>query len=129
MADAHGILSALVPVILLLTLGVIAAVASRAVGLSPIVGHLVLGLALSGVGLDLVADSAMIATLAELGVVFLLFDIGLHFSLGHIREQARDIFGFGPAQVLAGTTKRFSRRRRFSSRSPPGGRPGRSDCR
>ena len=103
MADAHGILSALVPVILLLTLGVIAAVASRAVGLSPIVGYLVLGLALSGVGLDLVADSAMIATLAELGVVFLLFDIGLHFSLGHIREQARDIFGFGPVQVLAGT--------------------------
>ena len=103
MADAYGILSDLVPVILLLTLGVIAAVASRAVGLSPIVGYLVLGLALSGVGLDLVADSAMIATLAELGVVFLLFDIGLHFSLGHIREQARDIFGFGPVQVLAGT--------------------------
>ena len=103
MADAHGILSELVPVILLLTLGVIAAVASRAVGLSPIVGYLILGLALSGIGLDLVADSTMIATLAELGVVFLLFDIGLHFSLGHIREQARDIFGFGPVQVLAGT--------------------------
>ena len=103
MADAHGILSELVPVILLLTLGVIAAVASRAVGLSPIVGYIVLGLALSGIGLDLVADSTMIATLAELGVVFLLFDIGLHFSLGHIREQARDIFGFGPVQVLAGT--------------------------
>jgi Kef-type K+ transport system membrane component KefB len=103
LADAHGILSELVPVILLLTLGVIAAVASRAVGLSPIVGYIVLGLALSGIGLDLVADSTMIATLAELGVVFLLFDIGLHFSLGHIREQARDIFGFGPVQVLAGT--------------------------
>lgn len=103
MADAHGILSELVPVILLLTLGVIAAVASRAVGLSPIVGYLILGLALSGIGVDLVADSTMIATLAELGVVFLLFDIGLHFSLGHIREQARDIFGFGPVQVLAGT--------------------------
>lgn len=96
-------MSELVPVILLLTLGVIAAVASRAVGLSPIVGYLILGLALSGIGVDLVADSTMIATLAELGVVFLLFDIGLHFSLGHIREQARDIFGFGPVQVLAGT--------------------------
>src|SRR4029078_4237702 len=29
--------------------------------------------------------------------------IGLHFSLGHIRTQARDIFGFGPVQVLGGT--------------------------
>ena len=103
MADTHAILADLVPVILLLTLGVVAAVVSRAVGLSPIVGYIVLGLALSGIGLDLVTDSTMIATLAELGVVFLLFDIGLHFSLGHIREQARDIFGFGPMQVLAGT--------------------------
>jgi Kef-type K+ transport system membrane component KefB len=103
MAEAHGILSALVPIILLLTLGVIAAVGSRAIGLSPIVGYLVLGLALSGTGVNLVADSVTIATLAELGVVFLLFDIGLHFSLGHIRTQARDIFGFGPVQVLGGT--------------------------
>ena len=103
MAEAHGILSALVPIIMLLTLGVIAAVGSRAIGLSPIVGYLVLGLALSGTGVNLVADSVTIATLAELGVVFLLFDIGLHFSLGHIRTQARDIFGFGPVQVLGGT--------------------------
>jgi CPA2 family monovalent cation:H+ antiporter-2 len=35
--------------------------------------------------------------------VFLLFDIGLHFSLAHIREQARDIFGFGPVRMIAGT--------------------------
>ncbi len=103
MAEAHGILSALVPVILLLTLGVIAAIASRAAGVSPIVGYLILGIGLSGAGLNLFADSVTISTLAELGVVLLLFDIGLHFSLGHIRDQARDIFGFGPVQVLGGT--------------------------
>jgi CPA2 family monovalent cation:H+ antiporter-2 len=44
-----------------------------------------------------------VSTLAEVGVVFLLFDIGLHFSLKHIREQAGDIFGFGPVQVLGAT--------------------------
>jgi Kef-type K+ transport system membrane component KefB len=103
MAEAHGILSALAPIILLLTLGVLAVVGSRAIGLSPIVGYLVLGLALSGTGVNLIADSEIIAILAELGVVLLLFDIGLHFSLGHIRTQARDIFGFGPVQVLGGT--------------------------
>jgi len=103
MADAHSILTAIVPVILLLALGVVAAVGSRAIGLSPIVGYLLLGLGLSGAEIDLLTDSASVATLAELGVVFLLFDIGLHFSLKHIREQARDIFGFGPVQVLAGT--------------------------
>ena len=83
--------------------GVVAAVGSRAAGFNPIVGYLLLGLALGGLGLNLVADSATVAVLAELGVVFLLFDIGLHFSLSHIRSQARDIFGFGPVQVLAGT--------------------------
>ena len=103
MADAHAILSALVPVITLLAFGVAAAVGARAAGLNPIVGYLVLGLGLGGVGMGVALDTATVATLAELGVVFLLFDIGLHFSLGHVREQAGDIFGFGPVQVLAGT--------------------------
>jgi len=102
-ADAHDLLWALQPVILLLALGVIAAVASRGVGLSPIVGYLALGLALGASGLGIGANGGTVAILAQLGVVFLLFDIGLHFSLAHVREQARDIFGFGPVQVLLGT--------------------------
>ena len=97
------VLHALAPVILLLALSVFAAIASRAVALSPIVGYLVLGIALKASGLALFADSHAVAILAELGVVFLLFDIGLHFSLTHVREQARDIFGFGPVQVVLGT--------------------------
>lgn len=100
MTDAPHILSALIPVIVLLGLGVVAAVGSRALKLSPIVGYLLLGLGLRASGVQLLSDSATVATLAELGVVFLLFDIGLHFSLQHIREQAGDIFGFGPVQVL-----------------------------
>ena len=102
MADAHHILDAIVPIILLLALGVAAAVGSRAIGLSPIVGYILLGIGLSSAGLDLLSDSASVTTLAELGVVLLLFDIGLHFSLKHIRAQARDIFAFGPVQVLGG---------------------------
>ncbi len=43
------------------------------------------------------------ATLPELGVVFLLFDVGLHFSFARVRERAADILGFGPIQVLLGT--------------------------
>jgi CPA2 family monovalent cation:H+ antiporter-2 len=44
-----------------------------------------------------------IQLLAELGVVFLLFEIGLHFSLKRIKEQASDIFAFGPLQILFAT--------------------------
>lgn len=100
MAEAHSTFSALEPVVMLLFLGVAAAVLSRGLGLSPIVGYLGVGMALGGSGLGLLEESATIDLMAELGVVFLLFDIGLHFSLRHLREQARDIFGFGPVQVL-----------------------------
>ncbi len=98
---AHVILDALRPVVLLLFFGVIAAVACRAARLSPIVGYLALGVILRASGFQ--AASPTVALLSELGVVFLLFDIGLHFSLKHISEQRRDIFGFGPVQVALGS--------------------------
>lgn len=102
MEHMHGILQSLAPVVLLLLFGVIAAIASRAAKLSPIVGYLALGLGLRASGVVPLHTSSTVALLSELGVVFLLFDIGLHFSLKNIREQARDIFGFGPVQVLLG---------------------------
>ena len=96
------ILSAVAPIVILLSLAIMAAVLSRGFRASPIVGYLLLGVALNILGLNLVESSQAVAILAELGVVFLLFDIGLHFSLSHIRAQARDIFGFGPVQVILG---------------------------
>ena len=96
-----ALLAALMPVLLLLSLGVAAAIGSREVGLSPIVGYLLLGVLLGATGMAPYNEA--VGILAELGVVFLLFDIGLHFSFAHIREQARDIFGFGPVQVAFST--------------------------
>jgi CPA2 family monovalent cation:H+ antiporter-2 len=46
MTDTHQLLLAIDPVILLLSLGVVAVVATRHIGLSPIVGYLAIGLAL-----------------------------------------------------------------------------------
>ncbi len=103
MADAHGLLDGLVPVILLLALGVVAAVGSREARLSPVVGYIVLGIALRAASFDLGRSAASVEILAELGVLFLLFDIGLHFSFAQLRVQARDIFGFGPVQVIFAT--------------------------
>jgi Kef-type K+ transport system membrane component KefB len=97
------ILAALVPVVVLLALGIATAIGSRALGLSPIVGYIALGIGLKVVGVRMVFEEATISILAELGVVFLLFDVGLHFSLKHIRQRAGDIFAFGPVQVLIAT--------------------------
>ena len=100
MTDTHQLLTAIDPVILLLSLGVLAVVATRHIGLSPIVGYLAIGLALRAAGHTVFRNSSTIEVLSELGVVFLLFDIGLHFSFFRIREQAANIFGFGPLQVV-----------------------------
>jgi Kef-type K+ transport system membrane component KefB len=97
------ILAALVPVVVLLALGIATAIGSRTLGLSPIVGYIALGIGLKVVGVRMVFEEATISILAELGVVFLLFDVGLHFSLKHMRQRAGDIFAFGPVQVLIAT--------------------------
>ena len=95
------IASSIVPVLILLATGIVAAILSRLVRVSPILGYLVLGAAVSAIRPDLLSAGGTVELLAELGVVFLLFDIGLHFSIAHVRQEAADIFGFGPLQVAA----------------------------
>ncbi len=91
---------ALAPIILLLLVGILAIGLMRPLGLSPIVGYLAAGLIIGPHALGLVPESATTHLLAELGVVFLLFDIGLHFSLQSIWDARRDILGLGPLQIL-----------------------------
>ena len=96
MEQAH----ALEPVILLLLVGIFAITLVRPLRLSPIVGYLLAGLIIGPHALGLVPDSETTHLLAELGVVFLLFDIGLHFSLQSIWDARRDILGLGPLQIV-----------------------------
>jgi len=68
--------------------------------MSSIVGYLVAGVLIGPHALGLIQESETTHLLAELGVVFLLFDIGLHFTLSSIWEARRDIFGLGPLQIV-----------------------------
>lgn len=88
------------PIILLLSCGVISVLLLPALSISPIVGFLLAGLALGPYGFNLIPNNEAIHLLGELGVVFLLFDIGLHFSLKNVWQERRGIFIFGPLQVL-----------------------------
>lgn len=99
-SDAHSVVATIQPAIMLLGLGIGAALASRALRLNPIVGYLGLGLALSMLGLKADFSGPLVAAMAEAGVMFLLFNLGLHFSLGRIRAEAGNIFGFGSLQML-----------------------------
>ncbi len=99
-SDAHSVVATIQPAITLLGLGIAAALASRALRLNPIVGYLGLGLGLASLGMAESVSGPVVAAMAEAGVMFLLFNLGLHFSLGRIRAEASNIFGFGSLQML-----------------------------
>lgn len=88
------------PAIVYLGAGLAAALASRAARMSPIVGYLVAGLVIGPSGFGLVQNNDTAKFLADLGVVFLLFDIGLHFSLREIQLRRADMIGLAPVQII-----------------------------
>jgi CPA2 family monovalent cation:H+ antiporter-2 len=92
--------TSLQPILILLAAAVLAVAACRLFALPPILGYLSVGLALGPNALGVVADDAMTRHLAEIGVVFLMFSIGLEFSLSKLRVMRREVFGLGSAQVL-----------------------------
>jgi CPA2 family monovalent cation:H+ antiporter-2 len=91
--------SALQPILLLLAAAVLAVVVCRLLSLPPIIGYLAVGIALGPRALGAVAGDALTSHLAEFGVVFLMFSIGLEFSLSKLRVMRREVFGLGTAQV------------------------------
>lgn len=100
MTDAHSVVETIQPAITLLGLGIAAALGSRALRLNPIVGYLGMGLGLASLGMAEDFSGDVVAAMAEAGVMFLLFNLGLHFSLGRIRAEASNIFGFGSLQMI-----------------------------
>ena len=93
-------IEALQPAIVLLGAGTVSALVSRALKISPMVGYIIAGIVIGPYGLKALHEGETTHLLAELGVVFLLFDIGLHFSLREMRESKRDIFGLAPLQMV-----------------------------
>lgn len=90
----------LIPTVTILAMGAAGAFLSRAVRVNPIVGYIAAGMLIGPGALDLVAESDLTHLLAELGVVFLLFDIGMHISLREIRESKRDLLGLAPSHLV-----------------------------
>jgi len=90
-------------ILILLGAAVVAVVLCRLVRLPPILGYLVVGLAVGPHALALVPESADVRDLAEFGIVFLMFSIGLEFSLPQLKAMGRAVFGLGLAQVAITT--------------------------
>ena len=90
---------ALPAALVLLASAVAVVVAFRLLHLPAIIGYLIVGALLGPNAFALVADTEEKRHLAEYGVVFLMFSVGLEFSLPQLMSMRRTVFGFGGAQV------------------------------
>jgi CPA2 family monovalent cation:H+ antiporter-2 len=88
-------------ILLLLAAAVLVVVVFRSLRLPALLGYLLLGIAIGPHAIGLVPENEDIRRLAEFGVVFLMFTIGLEFSLPKLLTMRRVVFGLGAAQVLA----------------------------
>lgn len=88
--------------VILLAVGFIVILLSRLAKISPVIGFLIAGIALGPQGFEVIVESKTTHLLAELGVMFLLFDIGLHFSTKSAWSLRKDLLGLAPLQMLLG---------------------------
>ena len=88
-------------VLIMLAVAVAAVAICRSLALPAMIGYLATGLALGPHALGLVPGRGQMQLLAEFGVVFLMFSIGLEFSLPRLVAMRRVVFGLGLAQVAA----------------------------
>jgi CPA2 family monovalent cation:H+ antiporter-2 len=91
--------AALGDVLILLVFAVVAVVTLRRLGVTPILGYLLVGILAGPHGLELVPEHKSMHVLAEVGVAFLLFAIGLEFSLPQLLAMRRIVLGLGAFQV------------------------------
>jgi len=86
--------------LLYLLAAVLGVVVFRSLKLPPMLGYLAVGVLIGPNALALAGKSESIRHLGEFGVVFLMFVIGLEFSLPKLQTMRRHVFGLGLSQVL-----------------------------
>lgn len=86
--------------LILLASGVAGVLIFRYFGLPPILGYLAIGVLIGPKALGIASDSETVKYLAEFGVVFLMFSIGLEFNLQKLRAMRSIVFGLGLSQVI-----------------------------
>lgn len=86
--------------VLFLFAAVVAVPLAARLGIGAVLGYLLAGIAIGPWGLRLINDVDEILHFSELGVVFLMFIIGLELNPNKLWQLRRSIFGIGAAQVL-----------------------------
>ncbi|MDX1796781.1 MAG: monovalent cation:proton antiporter-2 (CPA2) family protein, partial [Hydrogenovibrio sp.] len=87
-------------IVMVLILTVILISISRRIHIPTLLNYIIVGIMVGPFGFGLIHSEASIKFLAEFGVVFLLFAIGLEFSLSQMMSMRKSVFGLGGLQVL-----------------------------
>src|SRR6187549_4267450 len=87
--------------LILLASAVAVVVLFRQLSMPAILGYLLVGALVGPHSFGIVPDTQDQRYLGELGVVFLMFSVGLEFSLPQLMAMRRSVFGFGAAQVAS----------------------------
>lgn len=87
-------------IVLFLLIVVFAVVVFRYLNLPPILGYLSVGVLIGPYALGILPDAASVAHFSELGIIFLMFTIGLEFSLPKLKALWRPVLGLGGSQVM-----------------------------
>ena len=93
----------LIEVIVILLAAVISVLLFQRLQLGSVLGYLAAGTVIGPTGLGLVSDLEGTRALAEFGVVFLLFTVGLELPFERIKVMRGRVFGLGAAQVVVTT--------------------------
>jgi CPA2 family monovalent cation:H+ antiporter-2 len=93
----------LTQLLILLAFSVLVVAAFRRFELPPILGYLAVGMLLGPDVLGLTTSEGITQVLAEFGVVFLVFTLGLEFSLPRMLAMKREVLGLGGGQVVITT--------------------------
>jgi monovalent cation:H+ antiporter-2, CPA2 family len=88
------------PTLIILAAAIVVVPLFRRLRITPVLGYLLAGLLIGPHALGLVRELEVIEALAEFGVVFLLFAIGLELSLDRLLAMRRHVFGMGTLQVV-----------------------------
>lgn len=99
MADAAHATVLIEPVVLLAA-AVVAVPLAKWIGLGSVLGYIAAGLAVGPSVLGLFSEPGRVSGVAELGIVLLLFVIGLELNLSRLWSLRRDILGLGSAQIV-----------------------------
>jgi len=87
-------------ILILLLASVVIIIVFKQLGLSPALGYLVSGAAIGPFGFGILTSIETTKSIAEFGIVFLLFAIGLELTFSRLMEMKKYVLGFGGLQVI-----------------------------